>query len=98
MQTVDHLVCTERHRHIDSTLLEHKQRQKEQQDALTALEKVAERQTSVAHTMMEKLTYIETRLNALEHKPQRRMEKIYDVGIQWATLLVLGLLAARLGL
>lgn len=47
---------------------------------------------------LDKLEKMDRRLAALEAKPQKRLDQIISVVSQWAILLVLGLLAAKIGL
>ncbi len=47
---------------------------------------------------LDKLEKMDKRLAALEAKPQKRLDQIISVVSQWAILLVLGLLAAKIGL
>ena len=48
--------------------------------------------------MAQRMEDLDARLKALEKKPQRRLERVMDAVFQWAALLMLGLVAAKIGL
>ena len=48
--------------------------------------------------MAQRMEDLDARLKALEKKPQRRLERVMDAVFKWAALLMLGLVAAKIGL
>jgi len=74
------------------------QRLKSHGEQLDALSRLAAQQTSVIEGMAQRMEDLDARLKALEKKPQRRLERVMDAVFQWAALLMLGLVAAKIGL
>ena len=98
MQTVSTEICELKHEHIDQAFLEDRQRLKSHGEQLDALSRLAAQQTSVIEGMAQRMEDLDARLKALEKKPQRRLERVMDAVCQWAALLMLGLVAAKIGL
>jgi len=84
MEYVTKEFCNERHGHT--------------KDEIEALQKVADHQTSSIENIMRRLENIDARLSKIEDKPRRRWEQVVSKLVDWATLLVLGLIAAKIGL
>ena len=54
--------------------------------------------SAILDNCVKRLDESEKRIKALEDKPNRRAEQVITTLINWATLAVLGLLAAKIGL
>ena len=54
--------------------------------------------SAILDSCARRLDDSEKRIKALESKPQKRFDQIITVVSQWAILLVLGIMAAKLGL
>lgn len=54
--------------------------------------------SAILDSCARRLDESEKRIKALEDKPSRRIEQVIATAINWATLIVLGLLAAKIGL
>ena len=65
---------------------------------IEALQKVADHQTSSIESITVRLENIDARLSKIEDKPRKRWEQVVSKLVDWATLLVLGLIAAKIGL
>ena len=98
MDMVTQQVCNIQHEHIEQNFEMDRQRLQTHGAQLDAMEKLAVKQTSVIEGMARRLDALDTRLCALEKRPQHRMERVMDTALQWATLLAWGLFAAKMGL
>ena len=98
MQAVSTEICKLKHAHMQQDLEQDRRRLDGHGAQLEALAKLAAQQTSAIESLLKRMEEVDTRLRTLEQKPQRRFERIAETAFQWATLLVLGLLAAKMGL
>ena len=62
------------------------------------IREVVNRQTTTLEGITARLESVDARLKQIEDKPRKRWENVLDTIINWATLAVLALLAARIGL
>lgn len=98
MDTVSAEVCRIQHEYIEQNFAADRQRLNNHGAQLDAMEKLAAKQTSVIEGMARRMEDVDARLKTLEHKPQKRLDRVQDTIYQWAMLLALGLLAAKIGL
>ena len=91
MEYVTKEFCNERHGNTKDERATLKGRVTEHGKEIEALQKVADHQTS----SIESIT---VRLSKIEDKPRKRWEQVVSKLVDWATLLVLGLIAAKIGL
>lgn len=92
--TVTRELCTEKHKRVDEQIgriNNHGERIKE-------LESGSEVQSKINDIFMEQLQELMAWKKEQEAKPARRISKVVDIIVQWATLLILGLLALKIGL
>lgn len=102
MEYVRTEVCAERHqrnREEVNTLKERVNNHGKELDALSKdfSEHVA-KQTEINQHVLEQLKELQARAEKIEQIPKRRWEQVVGIAVNWATLLVLGLIAARIGL
>lgn len=62
------------------------------------IREVVNRQTNTLEGITARLESVDARLKHIEDKPRKRWENVLDTIINWATLAVLALLAAKIGL
>ena len=98
MEYVTKEFCNERHGHTKDERATLKGRVTEHGKEIEALQKVADHQTSSIENIMRRLENIDARLSKIEDKPRKRWEQVVSKLVDWATLLVLGLIAAKIGL
>ena len=94
MEYVTQKFCDERHKGVD----EAKQRIGNHGNEIDAMHDVVNKQTNTLESLVIRLENIDARVKRLEEKPLKKWEKVLDTVINWGTLLVLGLIAAKIGL
>lgn len=94
MEYVTQKFCDERHKGVD----EAKQRIGNHGSEIDAMHDVVNKQTNTLESLVIRLENIDARVKRLEEKPLKKWEKVLDTVINWGTLLVLGLIAAKIGL
>lgn len=62
------------------------------------IREVVNRQTTTLEGITERLESVDARLKQMEDKPRKRWEGLVGTIINWATLAVLAMLAAKIGL
>lgn len=98
MQMVSTEICRLKHEHTQQDIEQDRHRLDGHSAQLEALAKLAAQQTAAIESLLKRMEEVDERLKRLEQRPQRRVERVIETAFQWATLLVLGLLAARMGL
>ncbi|MBQ9988878.1 MAG: hypothetical protein IJP30_04000 [Clostridia bacterium] len=98
MKEAERLLCEYKHEQIDKaldqirlTLAEHKKGQRDFQLSLSM-------QAVINDQFTKQMDHCVRRMNVLEQKPQRRAEQLFSAVLQWITLAVLGVAAAKIGL
>lgn len=91
-------ICQLKHEHLQQDIEQDRHRLDGHGAQLEALAKLAAQQTAAIESLLKRMEEVDERLKTLEQRPQRRVERIAETAFQWATLLVLGLLAAKMGL
>ena len=94
MEYVTQKFCDERHKGVD----EAKRRLGNHGSEIDAMHDVVNKQTNTLESLVIRLENIDARVKRLEEKPLKKWEKVLDTVINWGTLLVLGLIAAKIGL
>lgn len=64
---------------------------------IDGIREIVNRQTSTIESIAARLESVDARLKHIEEKPKRRWEAMLDTVINWATLAILALLAAKIG-
>ena len=87
-------LCDEKHKRVDEQL----NRINDHARSIKQLEESAPLQSDINKRLMEQLEELDKRVLTIESRPARRYNQIVNTIAQWATLAILALLAARLGL
>ena len=64
---------------------------------IDGVREIVNRQTSTIESIAARLESVDARLKHIEERPKRRWEAVLDTVINWATLAILALLAAKIG-
>ena len=65
---------------------------------IDAVSKTLQEVSIINANPLKRLEELEKRTKALEDKPKRRVDQVIETIVNWGTLIVLGLLAAKIGL
>ena len=90
--------CELRHAQLDRTIAQDEKLLRAHDARLVELEKGNTLQANINALLQKQVEQMEARVRALETKPQKRLDRVLDEVVRWATLLVVGLLAAKVGL
>jgi hypothetical protein len=93
-ESVAEKLCEEKHKRVDEQL----NRLNDHADRIKELEAAGPVQAEINKQLMEQLEELKEWKRQQEAKPQRRFNQIIDIIVQWATLAILVILAAKVGL
>ena len=97
-QQWEHEVCDLKHQQIGQELADHSRILTDHTGRIYALERVAGSMTDTLERLEKLACRTEERVAEQEAQPGRRWNKTMDIVRNWATLIILGLLAAKIGL
>jgi len=92
--TISEKLCLEKHKRVDEQL----ERINNHGERLKDLETGSEVQAGINKILAEQLAELMEWKKQQDEKPAKRWGTVVDTVIRWATLLILGLLAAKIGL
>lgn len=98
METVSERMCVVRSGNIEKEINSLSSRVNKHGEQIDEVSSNLAKASAILDSCAERLGESERRIKALEDKPVRRTEQIITTAINWATLIVLGLLAAKIGL
>lgn len=98
MEPVTERVCTARSGNIEKDLASLEHRVSKHGEQIDEVSSNLAKASAILDNCARRLDESEKRIKALEDKPSRRVEQVIATAINWATLIVLGLLAAKIGL
>lgn len=98
MEPVTERVCAARSGNIEKDLASLEHRVGKHGEQIDEVSSNLAKASLILDNCAKRLDESEKRIKALEAKPQKRLDQIISVVSQWAILLVLGLLAAKIGL
>lgn len=98
METVSERMCAVRSGNIEKEIDSLSSRVNKHGEQIDEVSSNLAKASAILDSCAERLSESERRIKALEDKPVRRTEQIITTAINWATLIVLGLLAAKIGL
>lgn len=91
-------LCKEKHKAIDEKLTNIFHTQDEFYDSLSGMTSFVATQTQLSADIIKQLEKIDSRIKALEDVPKMRWNQAINIVMQFAILLALGLIVAKIGL